>query len=54
MWLVCFRDLSWRRRRFAIAVVATAMVFAVTLLTSGIKAHFHNEVVRTVRGIGAD
>jgi putative ABC transport system permease protein len=54
MWLICFRDLSWRRRRFAIAVFATALVFAITLLMSGIKQHFHNEVARTVKSMDAD
>ena len=28
MWLIPLRDLQWRRRRFAIAVVATGLVFA--------------------------
>ena len=30
MWLIPLRDLQWRRRRFAIAVVATGLVFALT------------------------
>jgi putative ABC transport system permease protein len=46
--LVSLRDLEWRRRRFAIAVAATALVFALALLLSGVSASFGNEVRRTV------
>ena len=38
MWLVSLRDLQWRRRRFLIAVVATALVFAMSLLMAGADA----------------
>jgi putative ABC transport system permease protein len=54
VWLVGFRDLQWRRRRFFIAVLATALLFSVTLLLSGISAFFHNEVKRTIRELGVD
>lgn len=54
MWLVGFRDLQWRRKRFFIAVLATALLFAVTLLLSGISAFFHNEVRRTMQELDAD
>lgn len=54
MWLIGFRDLQWRRRRFAIAVVSTALLFAVSLLLSGISASFHNEVVRTMKELDVD
>ena len=53
-WLVSFRDLQWRRRRFAIAVVATALVFALGLILSGVSASFDNEIDRTVDSFGAD
>ena len=53
-WLVALRDLQWGRRRFAIAVTATALVFALGLLMSGVSASFDNEVRRTVDAIGAD
>jgi putative ABC transport system permease protein len=53
-WLVALRDLQWGRRRFAIAVTATALVFALGLLMSGVSASFDNEIRRTVDGIGAD
>jgi putative ABC transport system permease protein len=54
MWLVSLRDLQWRRRRFAIAIVATALVFALALLLAGVNSSFRNEVVRTVRSFAAD
>ena len=54
VWLVGFRDLQWRRRRFLIAVLATSLLFSVTLLLSGISAFFHNEARRTMRELDAD
>jgi len=53
-WLVALRDLQWGRRRFAIAVTATALVFALGLLMSGVSASFDNEIRRTVDAVGAD
>jgi putative ABC transport system permease protein len=53
-WLVSFRDLQWRRRRFAIAIIATALVFALGLILSGVSASFDNEIERTVDSFGAD
>ena len=53
-WLISLRDLQWRRRRFAIGVVATGLVFAVGLLLSGVRASFDNEIHRTVDSFGAD
>ncbi|HSO95750.1 MAG TPA: ABC transporter permease [Acidimicrobiia bacterium] len=54
MWLISLRDLEWRRRRFVIAVVATGLVFGITLLLSGMSSGFSNEVDRTVASFGAD
>ena len=54
MWLISLRDLEWRRRRFAIAVVATGLVFGITLLLAGINSSFGNEIDRTVAGFHAD
>ena len=54
MWLITLRDLQWRRRRFAIAVVATAVVFALALLLSGVSSSFDNEIRRTVTSFHAD
>jgi putative ABC transport system permease protein len=53
-WLIGLRDLQWGRRRFAIGVVATALVFALGLLMSGVSASFDNEIDRTVESFGAD
>lgn len=54
MWLITLRDLQWRRRRFAIAIGATAMVFAMALVIAGIAASFRAEAIRTVEAVGAD
>jgi putative ABC transport system permease protein len=54
MWLISLRDLQWRRRRFAIAVVATGLVFGITLLLAGMNSGFSNEVDRTVSAFHAD
>jgi putative ABC transport system permease protein len=54
VWLVGFRDLQWRRKRFFIAVLATALLFSVTLLLAGIAASFRNEVRRTLNEVHAD
>ena len=48
MWLISLRDLQWRQRRFIIVVVATGLVFGITLLLSGINASFKNEINRTI------
>jgi putative ABC transport system permease protein len=54
VWLISVRDLVWRRRRFAIAVAATGLVFALALLLSGVSASFDNEISRTTASFGAD
>ena len=54
MWLISIRDLQFRRRRFSIAVAATALVFAMTLLMAGVSASLHNEPRRITDVIGAD
>ena len=54
MWRVSVRDLQWRRRRFTIAVAATALVFAMTLLLSGASSSLTNENHRIVRLFGTD
>jgi putative ABC transport system permease protein len=54
MWLISWRDLQWRRRRFVIAVAATGLVFAITLLLSGMSSGFNNEITRTVDAFHAD
>ena len=54
MWLISLRDLQYRRRRFTIAVAATSLTFAMTLLMAGFSATLHNEVRRIVDLVGAD
>jgi putative ABC transport system permease protein len=54
MWLVGVRDLQFRRRRFLIAVVATSVVFAMTLLMAGISRGLEDEVTRIVGSFHAD
>ena len=48
------RDLRWRRRRFAIAVAGTSLVFALTLLLSGFLEGFTVEARNTLDAFGAD
>jgi len=54
MWLVSLRDLQWRRRRFLIAVAATALVFAMSLLMAGADAGLTSETRRIIDVVGAD
>ena len=54
MWQATLRDLQWRRRRFLIAIVGTALVFATSLLMSGLAASVTLETDRALDTIGAD
>ncbi len=54
MWLIALRDLQWRRRRFVIAVLATALVFALTLVLAGAGRGLRAEASRIVGGFGVD
>lgn len=54
MWTITFRDLEFRRRQFAIAVVGAGLAFALTLVLTGMSAGFRHEARETVRAIGAD
>ncbi len=53
MLRAALRDLQWRRRRFVIAVVGVALVFAMGLVMTGLAASFSREVDRTLDAIGA-
>src|SRR5512133_2028557 len=53
MWMITFRDLEFRRRQFAIAVIGAGLAFALTLVLSGMSAGFRHEARETVRAIGA-
>lgn len=48
------RDLRWRRRRFVLAVVGTALVFSLTMLLGALRDNFISEIDRTLDGLGAD
>jgi putative ABC transport system permease protein len=54
VWRDTLRDLQWRRRRFVIAIAATSLVFAVTLLIGGLADSFRSEARRTVDALGID
>jgi putative ABC transport system permease protein len=54
MWTITLRDLQFRRRRFAIAILGTGLVFAMTLIMSGMSAGFRAETHNTVQAVGAD
>ena len=51
MLTITLRDLQWRARRFALGVVATALVFTTTLLLVGVHASFTDETASTVAAI---
>jgi putative ABC transport system permease protein len=53
-WVLALRDLQWRRRRFGIAIAGTALVFAMTLLLSGLATSFRAEATRTIDALEAD
>lgn len=54
MLKAALRDLQWRRRRFVITIIGTALVFAMSLLLSGLSNSFSLEVDRTLDGQAAD
>ncbi len=54
MLRVTLRDLQWRRRRFVIAIVGTSLVFAMTLVLTGLSNGFRVEANDTVDTLGFD
>jgi putative ABC transport system permease protein len=48
------RDLQWRKRRFVIAILGTGLVFAMTLVLTGLANGFRVEAKRTVDSLGLD
>jgi putative ABC transport system permease protein len=54
VWLVGVRDLQYRRRRFLIAVLATSVVFAMTLIMAGLSKGLDEETKRVVASFDAD
>jgi putative ABC transport system permease protein len=54
MLTTALRDLQWRRRRFIVATVGTAMVFALTLILTGLTEGFRVEAEHVVDSLGID
>ena len=54
MWRIAFRDLQWRRRRFLIALLATGLVFSLTLLMAATSRGIKGEARHILNAIGAD
>ncbi len=54
MLKAALRDLQWRKRRFVIAIVGTGLVFAMTLVLTGLANGFRVEATRTVDSLGLD
>lgn len=54
MLITALRDLQWRRRRFAVAAIDTAMVFGLTLILTGLTHGFRVEAEHVVDSLGID
>jgi putative ABC transport system permease protein len=54
MWIITVRDLQYRARQFAIAVAGAGLVFAVTLILTGMSAGFRHEARSVVGAMDAD
>jgi putative ABC transport system permease protein len=54
MWTIALRNVQFRRRQFLLAVVGTALVFAMALLVTGIREGFRTEAQRILGGMGGD
>jgi putative ABC transport system permease protein len=54
MLTTSLRDMQWRQRRFIIAAVGTGMVFAMTLIITGMMTGTRVEAQRLVNSIGID
>src|ERR1700744_6177866 len=54
MLFAALRDMRWRMRRLVIAVVSTGLIFAMTLVLTGLANGFQVEAQRTVDSLGVD
>jgi putative ABC transport system permease protein len=54
MLMAALRDMQWRKRRFAIAILSTAIIFSMTLVLTGLANGFRVEAERTVDSLGVD
>jgi len=54
MWKVTLRNIQFRRRQYLLAVLGTALVFAMALWITGIRQGFRTEAEGMLAGIGGD
>src|SRR5258708_2209379 len=54
MLIAALRDMQWRKRRFVIATLSTAIIFAMTLVLTGLANGFRVEAEKTVDALGVD
>src|SRR4051794_589999 len=54
MLIAALRDMQWRKRRFVIAILSTAIIFAMTLALTGLANGFRVEADKTVNSLGVD
>ena len=54
MLFAALRDMQWRSRRLVIAIISTGLVFAMTLVLTGLANGFRVEAQRTVDSMGVD
>jgi putative ABC transport system permease protein len=54
MLFAALRDMQWRMRRLVIAVVSTGLIFAMTLVLTGLANGFRVEAQRTVDSMGVE
>jgi putative ABC transport system permease protein len=54
VWNITLRNMQFRARQLLIAVVGTALVFAMALLVTGLKEAFKTEADRAIASIGGD
>lgn len=54
MLFAALRDMQWRKRRLLIAVVSTGLIFAMTLVLTGLANGFRVEARHTVDSLGVD
>jgi putative ABC transport system permease protein len=54
MLFTALRDMQWRMRRLVIAVFGTGIIFAMTLVLTGLANGFRVEAQRTVDSMGVD
>jgi putative ABC transport system permease protein len=54
VWNITLRNMQFRARQFLLAIVGTALVFAMALLVTGLKEAFQTEADRVIASIGGD